>query len=304
MLCVLNAYEKNGIADINFDNLSDIGIGRDSMRKYICQLEDDKAIKNLSVHGHFPRYKIFTKIECPEFLFDKSLSIGNKVVLMESIGSITSFEKIPMKEAARMIYGSDLKSIVKKLYDITENSGKTIFEHLKDLKYIKKEIFHDKYAFIDNGNGLQIDSYSIGVKTHKCIHCGEIDADKFYTNKKTVCKSCTHIHETEKLYNSAEQFLMQKVKSSATKRVRLHELLLTKEDIKSQLEKQEYKDYYTGLKFKSINDMSVDRLDSDKLYQPDNIVITNKYINMMKNDLSVDEFKKFIIDIYNNIDNF
>lgn len=304
MLCILNAYERDGIADINFDNLSPSGIGKDSMKNYINQLIESKDIENLSAKGYYPRYKIITKIPCPNFMFDDSLTIGNKVVLMESIDKLKSFEKISTKEIAEIVYGEATTSNAKKFYTIKENSGKTIFEILANLEYIKKEPAHERYPFKFNNLGMQIDSYSIDVKSHKCVYCGEEDVEKFYSNKKTVCKNCTTIRTSEKLYPSAEVFLYRKVKNSSDSRSRLKGVVPEKEEIKQQLEKQGYKDYYTGLDFNNVEEMSVDRLDSNKQYTCDNIVITNKYINMMKNDLSIEEFKKFIIDIYNNIDNF
>lgn len=52
------------------------------------------------------------------------------------------------------------------------------------------------------------------------------------------------------------------------------------------------------------NKVSIDRLDSSKGYTIDNIVLTDYRINVMKNDLSVSEFKNLIELIHSNISNF
>lgn len=72
--------------------------------------------------------------------------------------------------------------------------------------------------------------------------------------------------------------------------------------IVEQLNRQNNLDYYTKQKI-DIEDMSLDRLDSSKGYIPGNIVITHKIINIMKNDLSINEFKTYITNLYN-IDSF
>ena len=79
---------------------------------------------------------------------------------------------------------------------------------------------------------------------------------------------------------------------------------LTLEYIKELLLKQEYKDYYTGQVPENYEDYSIDRIDSNLGYIEGNIVITTNRVNTMKNDMSTEEFKKLISDIYKNISNF
>ena len=56
--------------------------------------------------------------------------------------------------------------------------------------------------------------------------------------------------------------------------------------------KQEYKDYYTGQVPENYEDYSIDRIDSNLGYIEGNIVITTNRVNAMKNDMSIEEFKK------------
>lgn len=67
---------------------------------------------------------------------------------------------------------------------------------------------------------------------------------------------------------------------------------ISKEDIWFQYIKQNKKCFYSNIdiNFRDINDASVDRVDSDLDYTIDNIVICHKYINMMKNDKSIEYF--------------
>lgn len=55
--------------------------------------------------------------------------------------------------------------------------------------------------------------------------------------------------------------------------------------------------YYSGINMTFDNteySISVDRLDSSKSYQKDNIVLTCRNINLFKNDLSVETFMSFL----------
>lgn len=71
------------------------------------------------------------------------------------------------------------------------------------------------------------------------------------------------------------------------------------------LNKQENKCYYTHLPFKSdeFNSPFVDRIDSSKGYIKGNVVICRAGINIMKNDLDLESFKKEVCNIYENLDN-
>ena len=82
------------------------------------------------------------------------------------------------------------------------------------------------------------------------------------------------------------------------------EYSITEDYIKELLLKQEYKDYYTGLVPENYEDYSLDRIDSNLGYIEGNVVVTTTRVNVMKNDMSIEEFKKLISDLYNNITNF
>lgn len=62
------------------------------------------------------------------------------------------------------------------------------------------------------------------------------------------------------------------------------EFELTEDDIQDMLNTQDYKCYYTGLAFEDAEGKrpSIDRINSNKGYTKDNVVITLGVINLMK----------------------
>ena len=302
MLCIINAYEKDGVADINFDNLKCVGAGKDRMRRILNQLEVEGSVKNLSRNGFFPRYEVLVKVECPNFLFDETLTFGDKEIMMLALEKIKVYEEIPGKTMSTLLYGKDTET--RRIYRIKEDSGRSIIGHLKALRYVKKIATHETHLLKVTEWGMQVDFNSNALKECKCQYCGDTNPDNFYKRSKGTCRKCAQQKTKERLGSSPETFLMSKVKTSASQRAKLKEVGITKEDILDQLEEQDNKDYYTGLDFESIETMSVDRLNSNIGYNRGNIVITHNYINLMKNDLDIETFKKFIKNIYNNIDNF
>lgn len=79
---------------------------------------------------------------------------------------------------------------------------------------------------------------------------------------------------------------------------------LTEDEIKQKFEDQEFKCYYTNIKFDFINNgdhyPSLDRIDSSKDYNFSNLVICIQKLNLMKNVLSIDEFVYLCKKVANN----
>ena len=90
MLCALNAYEWEGVCDINYDNLNVIGLGKDQMKRIVSELVLTGDVENITVNGFCSRYKIITKLQCPDFIFNDKLTIGNKEVLMTALDKLES----------------------------------------------------------------------------------------------------------------------------------------------------------------------------------------------------------------------
>lgn len=87
------------------------------------------------------------------------------------------------------------------------------------------------------------------------------------------------------------------------------EYTLDKAFIKELLEKQQYKCKYSGIKFENnfhnkLTYPTIDRIDSSKGYTKDNVCICTQMVNIMKNVLSISQFKDLVAKIYNNLNNF
>lgn len=115
-------------------------------------------------------------------------------------------------------------------------------------------------------------------------------------------KNIKRLDSSEKTQdNIIAQFLLKKSSQCKRRKNKVLEYNLTLEYIKELLLKQEYKDYYTGQVPENYENYSID---SNLGYIEGNIVITTNRVNAMKNDMSTEEFKKLISDIYKNISNF
>lgn len=86
-------------------------------------------------------------------------------------------------------------------------------------------------------------------------------------------------------------------------------ITITKDDLIEQLEKQEYKCFYTGVSLllqevNKYNCVSIDRLDNTIGYISGNVVITTWLINRMKSNLTRDRFVetcKMVADYRSNL---
>lgn len=83
------------------------------------------------------------------------------------------------------------------------------------------------------------------------------------------------------------------------------EFELTEDDIQDMLNTQDYKCYYTGLAFEDAEGKrpSIDRINSNKGYTKDNVVITLGVINLMKRDLELNEFIELCSQVANHFNN-
>ena len=307
MLRVLNAYDREGVCNMNYNTLEGVGIGKDQMKRLVGELVLTGDIEDLTVKGFCSRYKIITKVECPDFIFRTDLTVGNKEILLLALTKLDSYEYISGKKLSMLLFNSDATTHTRKIYAIKENCGSDLFEILKNTKYIKKELTHPKYKYIETPLGLQLNT-SPSKQKCLCKECGQTNPDNFYDTNKSTCREC--LIKKDKVYNEErfdkypEKFLLRKAKTAASQRSKLKVVTITEQDILEQLTLQNNCDFYTGLKFDNYKEMSIDRIDSSKGYEKGNIVITSYKCNCAKNDLSIEEFKKLITQLYNNMQNF
>ncbi len=275
LLAVINAYEENG----EFSHFSGVelnhkfGFATKNIPQMLKDLVDLKYIENHTINGFYNRYKILKHIDCPEFILDNRLSNSQKDFLLRCIEQNIT-EDLSKKEMARRVNGNEngwnfSRSVDGILEILGEDSLFDIISEFNIVKELKPE------------NAIKTE---FGYKTNKNIK-------RLDSSEKTQD-------------NIIAQFLLKKSSQCRRRRNKVLEYNLTLEYIKELLLKQEYKDYYTGQVPENYEDYSIDRIDSNLGYIEGNIVITTNRVNTMKNDMSTEEFKKLISDIYKNISNF
>lgn len=154
-----------------------------------------------------------------------------------------------------------------------------------------------------------------------CNKCGESAVDKFYKTNKKYCKVCTSARSNERyhslksedkaayrersrLWQTNNIFQQRFLAARSRARAKGIDFNITKDYIVELYEKQGGKCFYSGIPLsKRLNDrhvLSIDRVDSDKGYVADNVVISCAIVNSMKNDMTKDEFTSIIESIYQN----
>ena len=268
LLAVINAYEENG----EFSHFSGaelnhkFGFATKNIPQMLKDLVDLKYIENHTINGFYNRYKILKHIDCPEFILDNRLSNSQKDFLLRCIEQNIT-EDLSKKEMARRVNEWNFSRSVDGILKILgEDSLFDIISEFNIVKELKPE------------NAIKTE---FGYKTNKNIK-------RLDSSEKTQD-------------NIIAQFLLKKSSQCRRRRNKVLEYNLTLEYIKELLLKQEYKDYYTGQVPENYEDYSID---SNLGYIEGNIVITTNRVNTMKNDMSTEEFKKLISDIYKNISNF
>lgn len=274
LLAVINAYEENGeFSHFSGSELNHkFGFATKNIPQMLKDLVELKYIENHTINGFYNRYKILKHIDCPEFILDDRLSNSQKDFLLRCVEQNIT-EDLSKKEMARRVNGNEngwnfSRSVNGILETLEEDSLFNIIGEFNIVKGLKPE------------NAIKTE---FGYKTNKNIK-------KLESNEKTQD-------------NMIAQFLLKK-SSHCKRRSKVLEYNLTLEYIKELLLKQEYKDYYTRLVPENYEDYSLDRIDSNLGYIEGNVVITTNRVNAMKNDMSTEEFKKLISDLYNNITNF
>ncbi len=275
LLAVINAYEENG----EFSNFSGVelnhkfGFAIKNIPQMLRDLSELNYIENHTINGFYNRYKILKHIDCPEFVLDNRLSNAQKDFLLRCIEQNIT-EDLSKKEMARRVNGNE--------------NGWNFSRSVEGiLKALGKDNLFDLIVNFNIVKGLRPENAiktEFGYKTNASIK-------KLNSDEKTKD-------------NIIAQYLLKKSSHCKRRRSKILEYNLTADYIKELLLKQEYKDYYTGLIPESYEDYSIDRIDSNLGYIEGNIVITTNRVNAAKNDMTTEEFKKLISDLYNNISNF
>lgn len=286
ILMVLSAFEKDGYADFIFTNLHDVA-KNEFFKIGIKELEKMKMIEDCTTNGYAKHIKINKVLECPNFIWNNDLDINSKEYLIDLLDQI--------KEWGEVVTFSTIKD--KKIEKLGYNRDKL----LKNVENIKKTIESEAHLEKDY-KGYKI-YYKSNSET-KCIYCGETDPNKF-GNTKTICKECHKKHLRDLL--PLEERLYNRSKHNAQSQG--YEYNLDIKYIKDLLIKQNYKCIYSGVKFKNnfrdkLTYPTIDRINSNEGYIKGNVCICTFIANMMKNNLTTEQFKDLVSKIYNNLNNF
>lgn len=286
ILMILSAFEKDGYADFIFSNLNDVA-KNEFFKTGIKELERMKMIEDCTTNGYAKHIKMNKVLDCPDFLWNKDLDISVKEYLIDLLdqikewGEVVTFNSIKDKKIEKLGYNRD--------------------ELLNNYTNVKKKIESEAHLEKDN-KGYKI-YYKVNYET-KCIYCGETNPDKF-GGTKTVCKECHRKHLRNLL--PLEERLYNRSKNNAQSQG--YEYNLDIKYIKDLLIKQNYKCIYSGIDFQNnfrdkLTYPTIDRIDSSNGYVKGNVCICTFIVNMMKNNLTVDQFKDLVTKIYNNLNNF
>lgn len=174
---------------------------------------------------------------------------------------------------------------------------------LNNIVFVKKKL-ESNAELKEDENGYKL-IYRTCKLNYCCKYCGETDPLKFYKSTKTTCRECQKkINRSEM---TLEEHLYKRSKNNA-KSLKF-EYNLDKLFIKKLLESQGYRCKYSGVKFENnfrnkLTYPTIDRIDSSRGYTQDNVCVCTFIVNMMKNNLTVEQFKDLVTKIYNNRDNF
>ena len=294
LLRLLCAYEQDGIADFCYRYIKFYG-NETTILDNLKKLIELGKIEKINKNGLYSRYKINEYLDCPEFLFDESIDIKYKVILLglyKSYSQIKDFQITP----EIIVEYTEISITTAKKYCLQYNINKD-FEKL-NVSPIKKSIFKSSEYLINTNEGIK---YSKNKQLeYKCKYCGTKNPEDFYEYNHSTCKKCRHQRSYEQKKNAPLYIKLYR----SSKHSKTHgkiEYNLTPEYIQQLLEEQNYKCFYTGVELKDSDSKfekpTIDRIDSSKGYVKGNIVICTWVANNIKNDMTIDE-------LYNQINLF
>ena len=292
-LSLIKYYEReDGFCYFKKDDYRNLSVfsGEKSIIAAFKFLESKGLIKNYTKNGFVSKYKILINgVKCYDFFLNKNLRLSWITLLYELSRHYDGRDWISAKYVCSLIHSyktstaSNILSEIRKFINIEDT--------LNNLNEVRVDDSYLVDGYTKTDDGIFYGSY---IVKKKCIHCGEENDDSFSFRNYNVCKKCSVKKSTLK-FSSIESRLYTRSKDSA--RLREFEYNLTKEYIKDLLIKQDYKCAYSGLEFdlNTINcTPSIDRIDSSKGYVMGNVAIVRTDINKMKNNYSMDLFKKLV----------
>ena len=300
-------FRRDNISQFTKDQIVQCGIGHNDVKKYLEILEENKEIEKLTENGYAYKIKLNTIKPCYKFLIDNNITKTHKFFLLV-LFEYNKIEEIKYsnKNLSKIFYGNDQNSTGIYNYinriknygygsyiDILNNPDLT--SEVIDNNLYSNELYTEtQYGFIANNRK---------EKVFNCQYCGESDPSKFSGGSSKTCNKCRNIRRKERERENITKWLLSKTLVASNKKGWENDLdMIYLEEL---LNKQGNKCYYTNKNFGNdeFNSPSVDRIDSGKGYIKGNVVICRAGINIMKNNLDLESFKKEVCNIYENLDN-
>lgn len=181
---------------------------------------------------------------------------------------------------------------------------------------------HGKVSIVLKKNGLRHNGTARGIllvedgkgKCTKCDTWKELKhfkinrAGKEYSYRLTSCNNCTWKQRNKYLNTNESAYIRDRfntLKQHAKRRGR--EFSLTLEDVELMLQAQKGRCAYTDAPMKMAkgaglldDTMSFDRWDSSLGYTVGNVLLCTKKINVVKSNLTTEEFKKYMPKLHKN----
>lgn len=284
---VFSSFIDGEYADFTYTNLANVA-KQDTIKKNFKAMKDLGMIEDHTTNGYATRIKVINPLDCPDFLFDPRFNIQTKDYLLDKWKEYQQFGRIKVIIATR-------ERAIKK-------EGATTLDLVKDAKFIKNTISTNSTAqLVKDEKGYRVISKQ---KPPKCVYCGCEDPSNFGSNK-SICKDCL-ADQNRNQYTMGQRLYERSSKSARSRGI---EYNLDEEFLDELLDKQHNRCCYSNVEFgNSFEDKltypTVDRIDSSKGYTKDNVCLCSFMCNVMKHNLTTDQFKDIITKIYNNLDNF
>ncbi len=195
---------------------------------------------------------------------------------------------------------------------LTEKSAEKRRENGVPLKKIGRDLEKTRLKQRQWRN-KRLESFVYNITEKFCTVCKEVkDVSHFrkaVTHKDgydNQCKKCYYLicSDSRKAYEI--KFWAKRLLSHAKKHSKV-EVLIDEQFILDLYEKQQGRCYWFNIELKPSNTSkypwqpSLDRLDRDKGYEPDNVVLACYTANIGRNTTSKEIFKDFVEDLKNNI---
>jgi len=133
----------------------------------------------------------------------------------------------------------------------------------------------------------KIELFNLGLPI-ECKNHGKHINWRLHSYNNVQCRLCGADWQRTMKKRDPLKFVLKDARQHA--KVRSREFNLTVDDLKEILNYQNNQCVFTGLEFSDQNIISLDRIDSDKGYNKDNVQLVTVRANKMKSDMTDEEF--------------